>query len=424
MLFAVKSVYFNILQTISVDNPLFLLYNGICMKRNLLLITVFAFLTLFSCKSTSVETNSTYKKSGKNEVNLVICGDIMAHTQNFRMKNFDLIWDGVREITTNSDFTIANVEAPVCNDQPFENYPNFNMQRSYPQAAIDAGINLITVANNHTNDQSGEGIVKTSEWTKEITEKYSGTSRPVYICGLKEDVSSDAAAKKSEPTFCYFTKDNVKILFLGITQILNTQDSAARINYFPHSKKGKEDLKNLIIRLKKENPCDVFILAMHSDEPEYNLTVFTERRKWYFELLDCGVDILWANHPHCPKPIEYIGDSRTKQIKKAILYSTGNTISGQRHKPNYENPASMHEYTGEGFLVNLTVKKQKDGISINNTRVNYITTYIDDSRNYLIKKLDDDFYMELESSGKSAWKNYLIEREKLLRELKETTTWQ
>lgn len=406
------------------DNIRYINYNGLNMKRIFSALLLFITIFLLSCKSTSFEQNSTYRKSKKNEVNLVICGDVMAHTQNFKMQNFDMIWDGVRDITSNSDFTIANIEAPVCSDQPFENYPNFNMQPSYPEAAIKAGINLITIANNHTNDQSGQGIIKTSQWARDTINKYSKTSRPVYICGLKEDVSSDIAAKKSEPTFCYITKDDIKILYLGITQILNTQDSASRINYFPHTKKGKENLKNLIIKLRKENPCDVFILAMHSDEPEYNLTVFTERRKWYFELLDAGVDILWANHPHCPKPIEYFGNSKTNKIEKVILYSTGNTISGQRHKPNYENPASMHEYTGEGFLVNLTVKKQKDGISINNTRVNYITTYIDDSRNYLIKKLDDDFYMELESSGKSAWKDYLIEREKLLRELKETTTWQ
>ncbi|MBQ0161855.1 MAG: CapA family protein [Treponema sp.] len=394
------------------------------MKRNLLLLIAFPLLVFISCKSTAVETNSTYKKSKKDEVNFVICGDVMAHTQNFRTPDFNMIWDGVRDITENSDFTIANIEAPVCADQPFENYPTFNMQPSYPQAAIDAGINLITIANNHTNDQSAQGIIKTSEWAKETVLKYSGTSRPVYISGLKEDVSTDAASKESSPTFCYFTKDKIRILFLGVTQILNSQDSASRINYFPHTKKGKQNLKDLIIKLKAENPCDVFILAMHSDEPEYNLTVFKERRKWYFELLDAGVDILWANHPHCPKPIEYVGDSKTQKITKAILYSTGNTISGQRHRPNYENPESMHEYTGEGFLVNLTVKKQKDSIYITNTHVNYITTYIDDSRNYVIRKLDENFYKELEETNHTAWKGYLIKRENLLRELKETTTWQ
>lgn len=406
------------------DNPLFFLYNRINMKRNLLLITVFAVLTLFSCTSTQVETKSTCKKSKPDEVNFVICGDIMAHTQNFRMKNFNLIWDDVRDITSGSDFTVANVEAPVCDDQPFENYPNFNMQRSYPQAAIDAGVNLITVANNHTNDQDTDGIIKTSEWIKDVTKKYNGTLRPVYICGLRENVLDDKASKNSQPTYCYFTKDKVRILFLGITQILNTQKGADRINYFPHTNKGKEELKNLIIKLRKENPCDVFILAMHSEEPEYNLTVFPKRREWYLELLDNGVDILWANHPHCPKPIEYIGNSKTKKIEKVILYSTGNTISGQRHKPNYLNPADMHEYTGEGFLVNLTVKKEKNSISIKNPHTTYITTYIDDSKNYVIKKLDKKFYNELINTGHSAWQNYLEEREKLLRELKETTTWQ
>ena len=71
----------------------------------------------------------------------------MAHTGNFIMKDYDIIWDGIRDLTSTSDFTFANIEAPVSNDIPFMNYPNFNMQYSYPQAAIDAGVNVITVAN-------------------------------------------------------------------------------------------------------------------------------------------------------------------------------------------------------------------------------------------------------------------------------------
>lgn len=381
-------------------------------------------LALFSCKSTEQEDSSVNFKSGKNQVSFVFLGDIMAHTGNFRMKNYDIIWDDIRDVTSSSDFTFANVEAPVCDDHPFQNYPNFNMQYSYPQAAIDAGINVITTANNHTNDQFEHGIFETSKWTKTISEKYKDSARPVYFSGLKQDVSSIEAAEKSGCSYAAFEKNGIKVLFLGATQLLNSPSCNQMINYFPGTTKAKKSLIKTVTDLKKENPCDVFVLALHTEEPEYVLTVTEDQRKFYLELLDAGVDILWANHPHTPKPVEYFGDKKTEKITKAIFYATGNTISSQRFVPNFKNPHVMREYTGDGFCIRLMLKKEKDSVYIQKTELNFITTFVDSDKNILIKKLNQDLIDSMEQSGLKDWKDYYIKRESLLKELKETTTWQ
>ncbi|MCR5612375.1 CapA family protein [Treponema sp.] len=377
---------------------------------------------IFSCASTSQEQNSSHSDS--NELSLVFCGDIMAHTQNFKMNDFNLIWQDVKDITLNSDFTIANVEAPVNDEMPFLNYPNFNMNSSYPQAAIDAGVNVITLANNHTNDHFETGIIATKKWSQEISARYQNSERPVYFSGLKQDVSSLENAKNSPETFCTFSKGNFKILFFGVTQLLNTPGARDMINYYPGTKKGRAALLAKIKELREQNPCDVFILALHSDEIEYDLTVENSRELFYKQLLDSGVDILWSNHPHVVKPVEYIYEKKSGKIKKVILYSTGNTISGQRRNPHFNNPANIFDYTGDGIFVSLLLKKSNGEIYIDSHKINYITTFIDKSNNYLIKKMDTDFYNELEQNGQTVWKNYLIEREKLMREIKEIQTWQ
>ncbi|MBP5403142.1 MAG: CapA family protein [Treponema sp.] len=386
-------------------------------------LTVISVLLLFSCTSTKVET-ADVKSTSPDNLNIVICGDIMCHTQNFKTRDFSLIWDGIKDITLNSDLTIANVEAPVCDDRPFENYPNFNMQPSYPQAAIDAGVNLITVANNHTNDQGVNGIISTAQWINSVHENYQGTDRPVYINGLKQDVSTAKKASQSPVTFNCFKIKNYDVIFLGITQILNTSTANERINYFPFNEKGNNELKDLVIKLKQENPCDLFILAVHTDEPEYILDIFEDHRNFYLELLDAGVDILWSNHPHVVKPAEYFADSKTKKIKKVILYSTGNTISGQRSRPNYENPTAIRDYTGDGFLVTLNLKKTPKGIYITNHKRDYITTFIDKERNYLIKRMSPEFYEYLVTNGYESWEPYLRSREKALDDVKDIITWQ
>lgn len=387
--------------------------------------------TVFSCTSTSrTETAAKQEPEALPEVqppssvSCVFCGDVMAHTQNFRMSDFNLIWEDVKEITSAADFTFANIEAPVNDDMPFENYPTFNMKYSYPQAAIDAGINVITVANNHTNDHLDKGIRETRKWETYITEKYAASERPVYVSGLKQDISSIENAEKSEVSFCTFSKNGISFLFLGVTQILNSQHSKSLINYFPNTEEQNKKLAETVRTLRETHPCDVFVLALHSDEPEYILSVTDARKKLYAELLDAGVDILWANHPHVVKPVEYIADSRTQKIKKAVFYANGNTISGQRWKPDFKNPAASREYTGDGIFVSLEVKKENGVISIENPETIYITTFIDSSKNYLIKQMNSSFYDFLGEQGLTLWKNYLIEREKLLKQQKEILTWQ
>lgn len=400
---------------------------------------LFFILILFSCTTTSKLENS----KNEQKLDIVICGDIMAHTQNFKMKNFDLIWDDIRPITQSSDLTIANIEAPINDNIPFENYPTFNMQYSYPQAAIDAGINVITIANNHTNDKLKNGILSTAKWAKEKTQEYENSLRPIYISGLKKDVLEENPTL-NEVSFCSLEKKDFKILFLGVTQSLNTLDSAKYINFFPNTQKSRIKLIETIQKIKTENPSDIFILALHTDEPEYILDIDEKRRQFYYELLNAGVDILWANHCHVIKPIEYIGSSKTGKIKKVILYSTGNTISGQRRRPNFNNPNAIINYTGDGTIVSLQIKKDINGIYLENSKINYITTLIDDQNNYLIKVLNENLYNSLENTKNLAtdsqeqncqsillnnkkalqWKNFLIKREEILRQIKEITTWQ
>lgn len=379
---------------------------------------------LFSCKSTDIENHKYIAhKSKHNELQIVLLGDVMAHTGNFLMKDYNLIWDGIRDLTSASDFTFANIEAPVSNDIPFMNYPNFNMQYSYPQAAIDAGVNVMTVANNHTNDQFEDGIKSTFRWTKEISEKYRDTDRPVYFSGLKEDVSSLKKAAESSCSYSCFEKNGIKVLFFGATQILNTPSCNQMINFFPGTEEGRKKLIETVKKLREDNPCDIFILGLHCEEPEYILEISKAQKKLYKELLDSGVDILWANHPHTPKPIEWITDPDTGKIKKIIFYANGNTISAQRYRPNFNNPAAMREYTGDGYLVQLQLNKTKNGIVIENAKLNFITNIVDENKNILIKKLDRELLNQLESEGNIKLKNYLIKREELLKQIEGTLSW-
>ena len=83
----------------------------------------------------------------------------------------------------------------------------------------------------------------------------------------------------------------------------------------------------------------------------------------------------------------------------------------------------MREYTGDGFLVQLQLIKTKNGIVIENAKLNFITNIVDENNNILIKKLNKDLYDQLDSSGNSQLKNYLKKREELLKQIEGTLPW-
>lgn len=366
---------------------------------------------IFSCESTKKLENAAYKSNSKNELTVVFAGDIMAHKPNYAMKNYSIIWDDIRQITENTDFSFANIEAPVDNSIPFDTYPTFNMQESYPQAAIDAGFNVLSTANNHTNDKELSGINATKSWSKKIMEQTKNSSRPVYISGLKND---------RKFSYSVIEHKNFKILYLAFTEILNTNSFAKEINFVPPDKSSRNHFIDFIANLRKENPCDLFILQIHTCEPEYVLEIARDTKEFYHTLLENGVDIISANHPHVPQPIELIGDKKTKRITKALLYASGNVISAQRWKPDFDHPEKIHEYTGDGRLNKFIIKKDKKGIFISENRTFFITTYIDDNKNYSIKLLDDDIKKKTDQK----WSTYLLSRLEYLKNIKDFTTWQ
>ena len=92
------------------------------------------------------------KDEPNDEIKLLFAGDIMAHTNNYHISSFDKIWRDVKYLIDGNDLVFANIEAPVDTTKPVSSYPNFNMPQNYVQAAVDAGFNVFSLCNNHSND--------------------------------------------------------------------------------------------------------------------------------------------------------------------------------------------------------------------------------------------------------------------------------
>lgn len=369
---------------------------------------------LFSCKSLP----ETEKTEEPERLTLLFAGDIMAHRPNYSMKNYSKIWKDIKPLVSSADFSFANIEAPVNKNLPFSPYPDFNMQPSYPEAAIDAGFNVFSLVNNHTNDKGLEGIKETRKWAEKIEEDSKLSERPVYFCGINKSPGEKISYK-------IIRKGNWKILFVAVTEILNRPDYRSYLNYVVASKKNWEDFSEYLVQIRKENPCDLMILSIHTDEPEYILSAGQKRKSYYRSLISKGVDVIWSNHPHIVREREFFGENETKLLKNAIIYGNGNTISGQRREPDFKNPENPRDDTGDGMILKLVFQKNsRQETSIEKIETHFITTYINTAWEFVIKFLDDDFIRYLEDIGRTEWAEYIQARKKITENIKETTIWQ
>ncbi len=384
---------------------------------------------------------------------LTFAGDIMAHTPNFRMKNYRLIYADIESIIKNDDFSFANFETPVHAGRPYENYPNFNVQPPYADAAIAAGFDVFSLANNHTNDQESDGVAQTYAYFK--TKESSG----VYAAGIKEKPGAGIS-------YQVIRKNDWTILYAAVTEILNRHTSKDRIDYVEPAAARRETFRTELQTLRSENPCDVFVLSIHTCEDEYVPDITTVRRNYYYSLIDSGVDIIWANHPHIAKEWEIVtrsetaGETGTETAgagttesgtadaaknpapSALVMYALGNTISGQRYAPDLANPANERDNTGDGYLIQVRLEKERPSDSstsesaepeervpqpapsfrIADVTPYLITTYIDPARNYVIKQLNDTFIENLAAEGKTAYAAYFAARKEIMENIKGTYT--
>ena len=385
--------------------------------KNLLNICIISFL-FFGCATNTnvvIDYDSLLKveKNIPQEITLTFTGDLMAHTNVTRMKDFSIIYEDILDIMKNDDLTFTNLETPVVNNLDYENFPNFNVKNPFPLAAINAGIEVFSLTNNHTNDQGLEGIKSTRKFFEDYNNSQVDESKKVYFAGIKEKSGGDF-------TYQVIEKNGFKIIFMAFTEIFNTPSYRSWFDTQGTTDENRKNLYKKITELKKQHSADIFVLSVHCEEPEYVRTVTKKRKDFYHNLLDAGVDILWANHPHVTQEWEVVKSDKTPYKTKYIMYSVGNFVSGQRYRRNYQDPESAREYTGESFLFQIKFVKNDKIIYSDTINPILITNHTDIYGNTFIKVLNQDFIDGLKTQDKK----YYQKRLELMNQIEGKTIWQ
>ncbi len=367
--------------------------------RVIILVLLLCLSLIFSCSSSPEDVFDTLQSddsaeqdiSRREQLVLTFAGDIMAHTPNFKMRDYSRIYDDIRTYLKGDDFTFGNLEMPVADTLPMSTYPRFNVHSSYLQAAIDGGFDVFSLANNHSNDQYYAGIDGTLS---------AFSSRPLsHYSGLRRSENEELQPR-------LILHNGWRILFLSVTEILNSHDKTMdRVYYSSPGDKGRALLLSSLKQMTLDIPHDVFILSLHVNQPEYERTVRQSTRDWFAELADAGVDVVWAHHPHVMHEWEQTG-------LHFFMYSMGNFISGQRYTPNTNDPGADREYTGDAVLLRLSLSRyagERGFDKIEHVPV-LITNQTLNNGDVVVRRLTNEFIQSLPQT----WKTYYAKRKELM----------
>ncbi len=296
----------------------------------------------------------------ENKVNLLFAGDFV-YSNNLQDKDFK-VDEEYKKIIKEHDIFCCNLEGPIINNDYKKIKkigPNINNNNLAVKKINDLGCNLFCLANNHIFDYGKEGIKNTIDFLEKKKIKYIG-----------------AGLTKEQVYLPYIVDINkLKLCFINIAE---NGFGACIGKEYGYSYAFDKNIKKTIKEYRKN--VDFLIIISHMGAEHWDIPL-PEVRNFYKELIDCGVDVIIAHHPHVPQGWEeYKG--------KTIFYSLGNFIFDKGK--GIQNPKS--------YVVSLNLEENK--------KIEYkiIPTIFD---NYTLK-IDNTDYKKLAS---------LIENEELYNKL-------
>jgi poly-gamma-glutamate capsule biosynthesis protein CapA/YwtB (metallophosphatase superfamily) len=329
----------------------------ILLKKSIstILATLTLFLLLSACQLVRINNADEQKQNKPTpppppaKVTIAAIGDVMMHEPQIKSGktksgyDYRKFFKAVQPYLSNTDLTVANLETTLAgNSKPYSGYPRFNSPDQLLDALKYSGVDIITTANNHSNDTGEKGIIRTYSTIKKNGFMVTGT-----------------APTEKERKGILVEKNGIKLGFLSYTEHTNGLPVA----------KGKPYLVNLIDPVKiasdikdiKQQGAEYVLVSLHWGT-EYQRNANEKQKKTALKVLQAGADVILGSHPHVQQQIEKM---MVNGQEKLVVYSMGNFISNQ-----------SDPYTDEGVIVYLDIMKDSKTGKIKLTNTSFIPTLV------------------------------------------------
>ncbi|WP_299088448.1 CapA family protein [uncultured Metabacillus sp.] len=248
-------------------------------------------------------------------VTLSAIGDVLIHDRVYNPQHlgndkydFMPLLAPVKSSIGTADITVANQESMIGGAGiGLSTYPSFNSPHEVGNALKESGVDIVTMANNHTLDRGEKAIQNAiAHWNK-IGMLYTGSF----------------VSAKDQTNIRTIEKNGIMFSFLAYTY---------GTNGIPVPE-GKPYLVNLIDAEKIEKEIalakkvsDVVVVSLHFGK-EYERLPNNEQKNIARQTANAGADIIIGHHPHVLQPMEWI--TREDGKRTFVAYSLGNFLTGQ-----------------------------------------------------------------------------------------------
>lgn len=242
------------------------------------------------------------------DITIGFMGDIMLGrlVGKFLKKNNDYTypWGNLLPLLRSTNFNMANLETTFT--ESHTKVPktfNFKSDRSNVKALLEANIQIVNLANNHSFDFGFQGFLDTLA----ILDKNN-------ILHIGAGIHKKEAQKPA-----FLTKNGLTFAFIGATDnepgwAADAQKAGTR--YLSFNEDTARTLSNEIKELKKM--ADFVIVSLHWG-PNWDTLPSQDFQKFAHGILDAGADLIHGHSPHIFQGIEFYNN-------KLILYSTGDFL--------------------------------------------------------------------------------------------------
>ena len=301
-------------------------------------------------------------------------GDIILHQavingglQTDGTYKFDYLFKYIATYFNQSDYTIANYEGAL-NQAPYSGYPLFNGPDAIAAALKNAGVDMVTTANNHAFDAGLEGLKRTPQvFIKE----------GIKVIGTRTNAT--------DPSYQIVDMNGIKIGITGYTyetpgtgtnKALNGTNLPAEANdlvdsFNPYrAARYEKDKAGMAQRIQamKDAGAECIIFVLHWGE-EYKTASDTTQQELAQFLADHGVDVIFGHHPHVLQEISVIS-SAVSGKDTLVYYSIGNFLANMGY--------STHDtggYAEDAVIARVSIERNKQGV-VRVVKGEYIGTYI------------------------------------------------
>jgi len=183
-------------------------------------------------------------------------------------------------------------------------YPCFNSPREVGDAFLDAGFNLVSLANNHTLDRRENGVLRSLEYW---------SNRENIVTAGSYSTQEDRDEIRTVEV------NGITCALLAYTTLTNGLRPPAGKEYYVNvydPETARADVE------KAKAIADVIIVSMHWGS-EYVFTPTRAQTEIAEHLAELGVHIVVGHHPHVVQPVTMVSDT-------LVIYSLGNLLSAQK----------------------------------------------------------------------------------------------